>query len=412
MIGESLYRILQKYSFIKNNKTYDFTKTILYPFIIKIISKFYKDKIDENLIIMGAHGGGLFLDDPKYIFKYLNERTDYKVFWIAKAKQVFNKLKREGYNVLPFYNLKTIRLLRKAKYIFLSHGYLDVLPIEFSSKTTVILTWHGTPIKKINLGLTDSYLYSKWGDIFRLKLKNDQYIDYLLTPSGNKRDHQILSNSFRISSEKILDLGYPKLDILFNEDLEMINKLKNYYNIPENTKQIILYCPTWRDDFELNFPFTAAELMSLNNLLEKTESIFLIKAHVFVKNINFKDYKNIKIVSKTADIQELYLITDILITDYSSTMFDFSLLNRPILLYTYDLKDYLKKRGLYYNLEEIAPGPLFFNVNDLIEGIKNIAKISKDYEEKRKKIRDRFNKYLDGKSTERLLKYLNIVYNN
>ena len=72
---------------------------------------------------------------------------------------------------MPFYIIKTIKLLRKAKYIFFSHGRLDVLPIKFSSHTTIILAWHGTPIKTINLNLEKTYAYSKWNRIFDLKLE-------------------------------------------------------------------------------------------------------------------------------------------------------------------------------------------------------------------------------------------------
>jgi len=91
-------------------------------------------------------------------------------------------------------------------------------------------------------------------------------------------------------------------------------------------------------------------------------------------------------------------------------MLDFSLLDRPILLFPYDYDEYLKEIGLYYNLEDIAPGPIFFDVDNLIESIKNISQIDKNYKEKRKNIRDRFNKYVDGKSTERLLDFLKINY--
>ena len=165
----------------------------------------------------------------------------------------------------------------------------------------------------------------------------------------------------------------------------------------------------------LEIPFSSGELERLNNYITKTDTLFLIKAHYHYNKIMEdidKNYNNIRIVPERTDIQELYLITDILITDYSSTMFDFSLLDRSILLYPYDLEKFSKNPGLYYDLDEIAPGPIFLNFNDLINGIKNIEEYEKDYKRKREMIRNKFNKFIDGNSTKRLLDYLNIKYRN
>ena len=124
----------------------------------------------------------------------------------------------------------------------------------------------------------------------------------------------------------------------------------------EKFERIILYCPTYRDDHSLRFPISEKELNDLEKLLQESNSLFLMKGHYFVQNIDFEQYDNIKIAPISSDIQELYFITDILITDYSSTMLDFSLLDRPILLFPYDLDEYKRVRGMYYNLEDIAPG--------------------------------------------------------
>ena len=196
----------------------------------------------------------------------------------------------------------------------------------------------------------------------------------------------------------------------FNEDENFIKNLKIKYKIPENINQIILYCPTFREDHTLKFSISKKELHELDTMLKDMKTLFLLKGHYFVQNVNFKEYENLKLVPKSADIQELYIITDILITDYSSTMLDFSLLNRPILLFPYDLERYKKVRGMYYELEDIAPGPLLYNFKDLTNAIKNIENITKDFEQKRKQVRDRFNRYTDGNSIRRILDFLEIEY--
>ncbi|MFX0048770.1 MAG: CDP-glycerol glycerophosphotransferase family protein [Candidatus Hermodarchaeota archaeon] len=412
MLNNIVFNIIERFSFIRKFKIYEFAKDIVFPLIIQFISKFFEEKIDDNLIVMGAYSGRLYIDNPKYLYEFLNKKSEYNTIWIAKSKAVASQLKKKGFKVLPFYSIKSIKLLRKAKYIFFSHGRLDTLPIKFSSSSTIILTWHGTPIKQINLYLEKSYAYSKWNRIFKLKLEFNEYVDYLLTPTKDEEEHKILAKAFKIPTRKILNSGYPRNDILFVKNDEFIEDVKSKFGIASHIKRIILYAPTFRDDFVFRFPLTESELKLLNDVLKETNGILLIKAHIFEEKIDLKKYNHFQIIKKEADIQELLLISDILVTDYSSMIFDYLLLNRPILLFTYDLEEYAKARGMYYNFEEIAPGPIVFKGRELIETIKNIERIDDDFKEKRELIKNRFNKYTDGKSIERILKFLNISFNN
>lgn len=412
MLNTILFNLIERFSFIRKFKTYEFAKDIAFPWIIKQLSKIFKEDIDDNLIILGAYSGRLYGDNPKYLHKFLSRNSKNKVIWITKNKDVETLLREKGFNVLPFYSLKTLKLLRKAKYIFSSHGRLDIPPIKLSSFTTVVLAWHGTPIKKINLNLAKSYAYSKWNHIFKLNLEYNEYVNYLITPTKNKEDHSILANAFKIPLSKIISVGYPRNDILYEENNDLIQNIKIKFEIAGYIKRIILYAPTFRDDYIFRFPLTNSELNLLNDLLKETNSILLIKSHIFEKKINMKKYERIQLIKKNVDIQELLLISDILVTDYSSIIFDYLLLNRPILLFVYDFEKYSKERGMYYDFKEIAPGPLLFNGKELIDAIKNVEKIDKDFKEKRELIKNRFNKYTDGNSIERILKFLDINFNN
>ena len=402
---------LEKFSFIKNNHYYKFIRDIVIPFCFKIVSKMFSDDVDENLIIMGAYAGNKFMDNTRTLFEFLSNCSKYKVVWMAKSKKIVRNINSKGYNAVSALNFNAIRLLRKAKFIFITHGIYDLLPIEISPKTTVILTWHGTPIKKIALDQKDKYyLYTKWGSIFKLKLRYDDYLNYVLTPTAGNLEHKNLSSAFKVPLNKIINLGYPRHDIIFNTDKAFIKSLKKKNNIPDTFDRVILYCPTFRDSRTSLFRLTDQDLNSLNIMLKKTNSIFLTKGHLFGSVSDYAGYPNIRTISKDVDIQELYTFTDVLITDYSSTMLDFSLLDRPILLFPYDLEEYMRKRGMYYDLQDIAPGPLLFTFDDLLETLRDIDKIEKTYAEKRRKIRDRFNKYVDGNSTTRILDFLNIKY--
>jgi len=142
------------------------------------------------------------------------------------------------------------------------------------------------------------------------------------------------------------------------------------------------------------------------------DSVFLFKGHAYEKKINFGELKYIQLVRKPSDIQELLIIADLIISDYSSVIFDYLLTMKPVILFPYDLDIYKKGRGLHYDLRDIAPGPIVFEIEELIEAIRNMEKLDSEYRDIREKVRDRFNKYHDGKSIERLLNFLNIPFNH
>jgi len=410
MILDRILTLVKEYLSIKHTKFYMFVNVILLPIIIKHVSRIFSKKIDEKLVVLGAYGGQAFIGNTKYLFKFLNEHSKYKIIWVTKSKFLANKLNREGYSALYTYSLKTIEVLRKARFIFLTHGFEDILPIDFSPKTTVILTWHGTPIKKINVDDRRLLMIKKWGIRFRLKLQFHQYIDYLLSIAGEDYEKKVLCNAFRIPLKKLITLGYPRNDVLFQRDQDFISKIREFYKIPNKIEKILIYVPTFREDRKFNFPLSNSDLQRLNNLLYERNYLFLIKAHIYEREINFSMYKNIRLVDKGSDVQELLLISDLLITDYSSVIFDYLLRMKPILIFAYDYEEYLMKTGMYYNLQKIAPGPILYNADELINTIKNIEEVEVEYSKKRKEIRDKFNKYLDGKSAERILNYFKIEY--
>jgi len=359
---------------------------------------------------MGAYSGNSYMDNTKYLFEFLNKHSNYNVVWFTKSRGLLVELRNKGYNVVYALSLDAIKLLRKARFIFLTHGVYDVLPIEFSPKTEIIMTWHGTVIKDITEDFNATYSYKKWVRILKLKSYPNQYTDYILTPAKEKYEHEILTSAFKVALDKILDLGYPRNDILFNDNLEFKQKLREKYGIPDKIKRVILYAPTFRDAGSLRFPFKTKDLENLNTILKEMDSVFLFKGHAYEKKINFSELKYINLVRKPSDIQELLIISDLLISDYSSVIFDYLLTMKPIILFPYDFDIYKKGRGLHYDLREIAPGPIVYDVKTLIESIKNIEKIDVEYKKIREKIRDRFNKYQDGKSSERLLTFLNISF--
>ena len=406
-----LNNLLPKIKIMRISKLLRINSQFFLDVLIFHLSKLFRAKVDDNLIIFGSTNGKAFMGNPKYIYNYLKQNTNYKLIWFSKSKSLIRELKLNGIKCVYNFSIEAVRLLRKARAVFVSHGYEDILPIKFSPRSVTIQTWHGGDIKIIgNHPYYTKYIYSKWTTLLRAKLRDHQMFDYLLSTSGSERPLEILSSALRFPKERILSFGYPRNDIFFALDLDLIKKLRDKYNISNNFKRIILYAPTYREVFTTKDPFSSDAFIKINHFCKKTNSIFLIKAHINESIIKLESLGNIHILNKDSDTQEILCITDILITDYSSIYHDFLLLNRPVLLYTYDYDEYVSKRGIYYDkLEEIAPGPILYTSDELLDALNNIDEIKKKYEKKSEELRNYFNKYIDGKSTERLLKFLKLI---
>ena len=208
----------------------------------------------------------------------------------------------------------------------------------------------------------------------RLFKENTETWDYLISQSDYTTEKFKSSFDFK---NKILNSGFPRNDILFRKNnLKSINSIKNNYKIPSD-KKVILYAPTWRDDeFYENGIYKFSSQIDFD-LLKKELSdthIVLVKLHYLVKDaLDWSKYEGfIYKCDQSWDIQELYLISDILVTDYSSVMFDYSILKRPMIIFAYDYEKYRDNlRGFYFNIFEEFPGPIVENTYDLIDSIKN-----------------------------------------
>ena len=229
--------------------------------------------------------------------------------------------------------------------------------------------------------------------------------NYLISP--NEFTTEKLRSSFAYEGE-VLEYGYPRNDILYNYTDEMVDKIKSDLNLPKD-KKVILYAPTWRDDESYDIGKVRFNLkLDLDNLKESLsdEYIVLIRTHYFIaNNLDLSRFEGFVFdVSKYEDIAELYLISDILITDYSSVFFDFANLKRPILFYTYDLDKYSNMlRGFYMDIHTEVPGPLLYTTDEVVDAIKNIDSVNMKYHDRYEEFYKRFCSIDDGNASKRIV---------
>ena len=363
---------------------------------------FMKSKVKEKLIFFESFQGRSYSDSPKYIYEYMiNNNMNYKYVWSTTEKQIIpgNPIQVRRFSLRYFY------YIAKAKY-WISNSRLPKY-IKKRKDNIYLQTWHGTPLKRLAADMDDVYMPGTNSASYKLNFLNEtQKWDYLVSP--NAYSSKIFKRAFWFNNTMI-ESGYPRNDILYNGNTEKnIITLKKKLNIPLN-KKVILYAPTWRDDeFYSKGKYRFTLQLDLQKMQEQlgNEYVVLLRMHYFIASqMDISEFEGFAYdFSNHNDIGELYLISDILITDYSSVFFDFAHLKRPILFYTYDLEKYRDQlRGFYINIEKDVPGPLVNTTKEVIHSIKNIDVIQIKYENRYDTFYERFCKWDDGNASRKVI---------
>ncbi|PTI30387.1 CDP-glycerol glycerophosphotransferase family protein, partial [Staphylococcus warneri] len=281
--------------------------------------------------------GKNFSDSPKAIFEYLkSQKNDNKKhIWILNNKEVikdYNMLNDNNVKIIDRFSWKYFYYVTVSKYFVLNMRQPKWL--KKKPQQTILSTWHGTPLKRLVFDMDNITSASK-------SYKQDFYQqsrnwDYLI--AANEYSKKIFERAFMYPSTNILTYGYPRNDVLTNHDDIYKAQLKNKLGVPKD-KKIILYAPTWRDDEYHSvgkYKFTLQ--LDLKKMQQKLgdEYIVLLRMHYFISDIlEITEFDGFAYdFSKYNDVNDLYIVSDILITDYSSVFFDFANLKRPILFYT------------------------------------------------------------------------------
>lgn len=376
----------------------------------KLVQKFYRvafsviAKLPRNnkLIIFESFHGKQYSDSPRAIYEYIKEAyPEYQLYWAADRRNLAIFRKKNVPHVKRL-SLKWIFLMARAKYWVINTRL--PLWIKKPKKTIYLQTWHGTPLKKLGVDIDDVQMPGTDTEKYK---KNFVYEaskwDYLVSP--NRYSTNIFKQAFQFNKE-VLETGYPRNDYLINNNRpDEIRKVKQRLGIAED-KKIILYAPTWRDNqFYEKGKYRFNIELDLHRLKEEcgdTHRILLRMHYLVAENLDLNGYGDFVMdFSKHEDIRELYLISDILITDYSSVFFDYANLKRPILFFVYDLEDYRDNlRGFYFDFENEAPGPLVRTTEEMIREIKVIEQNGFHLTQSFNDFYEKFCYLEDGKATE------------
>ncbi len=304
---------------------------------------------------------------------------------------------------LSFFIVKPYHLATSA-YVLMDNTFLPMAYIRFSKRVRVIQLWHGTgTIKRFGQDVNT-------GRLKKLEYLANSRITHLIVNSEQSKKEY--ADSFGVKEDKVFVYGLPRTDLFFDERMKEERRRVFFQQHPElEGKKLVLYAPTLRDQ-ELKQPRLALDTEKLVKELPK-DYVVMLRLHPFVmemyqRNEQYKQAirENVISMSGYPDINTLLLVADYLITDYSSVIFEYCLLKKPMLFYAYDLEEFSDHgRGFYRSYQEFVPGPITETTEEIIELLKkddfNLEAINSFIENN--------YQYLDGKSTERL--YLHIFKN-
>lgn len=356
--------------------------------------------LDNKCVVFSSFGGRSYSDNPRAISERLHDiNPTFKIVWLFQDAKLKSKITPSYVISVQKGTIQSLKFQSTAKY------WVDNFkkPPYFykNSNQIYIQTWHGDRgFKKV---LFDNEHYP-----FKLNLLETDEIDLAIT--GSKFGENQFKSAMRYKGN-FLKVGSPRNDLLIEKDLKIADKIKNSLNIDLETK-ILLFAPTFREIAENENKTQKIGNINIFNLLEIIERktgakwVAFIRGHYFVESLDGINIDNIKIFDGNfiEDMKELLLISDFLITDYSSCAGDFALLNRPIILFQPDLKEYIKNdRTLYFDIKD-SPFVTANSQTNLISEIENLDfdNVSKNC----KNILDFYGTYETGEASKEVARYI------
>ena len=322
---------------------------------------------------------GSFNDNSKYFFIHCAENSSCRCVWLSKNRETVRLVRSKGLRAYFIASPKGIWHALTSKYWFFNSYTSDILYC-LSGGAVCVNLWHGVGLKRAEFNITSGKLAER----FQQKKFSERFFhpesfrrpDWLLTSTPFQST--MFAAAFRIPLDRCLELGYPRNSILQCDEATRSRFVEHYEN--DSTRKLIdqlktggysqvyLYMPTWRDS-QLEAFSQHLDLNRLNDMLEKKNALLLLKPHSNVKidYDRFETLPHIRLVKGNTDIYPVMPYTDVLITDYSSVLYDYILMDgKGVILYLYDYEQYVKDRDFYYPFDENVVGTKTYTFDELL----------------------------------------------
>lgn len=374
----------------------DYLKTIAAGFLRHILKLLSIGKFHSRRVVFFSYFGTQYSCNPKYISEYLqNNYPEFEIVWAFKNPEDFRFLEKRGIALTRYLSLSFLRICLTSRYLITNSEIPSWLPI--TRKQTLINTWHGGGAYK-RVGA--SYQKETAGKQKRAELARKTPCIYL--SSSEAFTEMTLRQSFCHTGE-VLAFGMPRNDMLVKQNRpDLDSKIRDFFRIPAGN-HILLYAPTYRESKKASeYLFHCNQIKQALSARFGGEWSVLYRMHYFVMEQLEASSEYID-ASGYPDMQELLYTADILITDYSSSMWDFALMEKPCFLFATDLDQYDLSRGFYTDIHT-WPYPLAESTEELAENITTFNE--KQYREDVRRHLSELGNQESGNSAQKVCAYL------
>lgn len=381
----------------------DIIKSI-YLLLFRISFMWMNRKPLQNKVVLFV----TFPQNAYYLTEELKKRDPSMQIILVCNESSFSKmeeLRSEQVQLLELHRLKLyftrIYHLATAKIIIIDNYFPFLAVTNFKKEVRCVQIWHAAGAIK-SFGLEANNTTTRTTISKRRFHRVYHRFDKIVVGSEEMAD--IFTRAFGVPSTSFLRTGIPRTDLFFDEHKKQELRDKFYRNYPHaKGKRVVLYAPTFRDTASHHMPLDFERLTRVLG----PEVLVLVKLHPVTKqNLAFPSEVSDQLIQIDADedVNEWLVVTDLLVTDYSSIPFEFCLLKKPMVFYAYDLEEYIAERGIWENYEEFVPGPVVFTQDQLEKVI-----LTSDHGIDEKVVQqfcETWNLYSQGKSSEQLIDYV------
>jgi CDP-glycerol glycerophosphotransferase len=350
-----------------------------------------RQKLLENTVLFESFQGKVVGDSPYEIAREIHTQFPaLTLYWTVKDSSVTTP---PWLTPVVFGSDKWLQLLATCKYLVNN----AVFPWYFSKRSgqVYLQTWHGTPLKRIVNDVTSGAASRG----YKLTVTREATMwDYLISPSQYSTDCFTTAFDFHGT---FIQGGYPRNDRLVNHTPEERRQIRSALGIDSDSTRVILYAPTWRPN--LRNADGSWSVVDLFDCEIPEGSILLYRGHTNMNAISGRAQQRRIDVSAYPDVNDLLIAADVLVTDYSSIMFDFSITGKPVSLLIPDIDAYAQDPGFYFDVRTCAPGPFFSTAVELVDALTNSADVQTGAY---KEWQQRFVSEEDGQATKRAVKAL------
>lgn len=364
-----------------------------------------RNEIEPRKIVFDNYMGKGFGCNPKYVAKALEERYpgEFDLVWIVSKGDMAKSDMPKHIRKVEYGSSQALREYATAKIWVSNYHKISFLKRGMFKRKgqCFIQMWHGSlGIKKIENDVSILTKQKKW---LKLAKRSSEMVDYWI--SNSTFENEVYHRGFWGVTDNVLMYGHPRNDILFSDRTDISKKVRKSLGVGD--KKILFYAPTFREDYRMNCYAIDFERLS-ESLKERFggEWVIVVRLHPRVRKYAstiLKSKKNVYDATRYADIQELIVSADCMITDYSSCIFDFALTGRPGFIFATDIEMYNNERGFYYPLEE-TPFPIATNNDELMENVLSFD--DKVYQQKLEEFLQGKGCVEDGHASERVVELI------